>query len=65
MLEAKVPDLRTPPEKEGVEGEHRGDVAHADVTPETEDTNHEKDSHSINETEDILMMRKIFSINEH
>ena len=32
MLEAKVPDLRTPPEEEGVEGEHRGDVTHADVT---------------------------------
>ena len=31
MLEAKVPDLRTPAEEEGVEGEHRGDVAHADV----------------------------------
>ena len=31
MLEAKVPDLRTPSEEEGVEGEHGGDVAHADV----------------------------------
>ena len=65
MLEAKVSDLRTPAEEERVESQHGGDVAHADVTPETEDTNHEKDSHSINETEDILMMRKIFSINEH
>ena len=65
MLEAKVSDLRTPAEKEGMESQHGRDVAHADVTPETEDTNHEKDSHSINETEDILMMRKIFSINEH
>ena len=32
MLEAKVPDLRTPSEEERVEGEHGGDVSHADVT---------------------------------
>ena len=32
MLEAKVPDLRTPPEEERVEGKHGGDVANADVT---------------------------------
>ena len=54
VLEAKVSDLRTPAEEEGVESQHGGDVAHADVTyvdtPETEDTDDEKDS--INETED-------------
>ena len=31
MLEAEVPDLRTPAEEEGAQGQHGGDVAHPDV----------------------------------
>jgi hypothetical protein len=31
MLETKVAELRAPPQEQCVEGDHRGDVADADV----------------------------------
>ena len=51
MLEAKVPDLRTPAEEEGVEGEHGGDVAHADVA----DVDAPDDNNDIDDESQLVM----------
>ena len=51
MLEAEVPDLRTPAEEERVEGEHGGDIAHADVA----DVDAPDDNNDIDDESQLVM----------